>query len=218
MTRSISTTYLGSGGVLMALLESLPVAALTVSLVSLAISFLGFFRDRAQLKAWAEIVWVHRGPSVDDAYPVLRIRAANLGRRPSVLVKLAFRGTSARWFESINQPSPIKDPDESMVAFLDRIATPDLAQRTAVRLSEADVLDIVILPEGGSRLVLTSIDPIEEAEKIFFVDAAGKAYRVRNDTACIKQLLSAFWAGTRSWTSSMENEISAITEAKDQEP
>lgn len=42
----------------MSLSDSLPVAAITVSLVSLAKSFLGFFRDQARLNAGAEIVWV----------------------------------------------------------------------------------------------------------------------------------------------------------------
>lgn len=184
--------------------ESLPVAAITISLVSLAISFFGFFRDRAQLNAWAEIIWVQRGPSIEGAYPMLRIRVANLGRRPSVVLKLALHGASGRWFESVDRSSLIKRADESMFAFLERIATPELAQSTAVRLAEADVLDIAFLPEDGSRLVLTAIDPIEEAEKAFFVDVAGRHYRVRNDTACIRQLLSAFWAGTRSRTLDME--------------
>jgi hypothetical protein len=197
---------------LVTLSESLPVAAITISLVSLLISFLGFFRDRARLSAWAEIVWIHRGPGPEDAFPLLRIRATNLGRRPVVLIKLAFHGTSARWFESINQPEPVKSSRESMAMFLDRVATPSLAQSSAMRLSEADVLDVLIRPEDGSRLVLTALDLLEEAEKAFLVDAAGKRYRVRNDTACIKQLLSAFLSGTRSRPLDLGFEICDATE------
>lgn len=180
--------------------EALPVAAISVSLVSLAISFLGFFRDRARLNAWAEIVHVHGGPGPDDFYPVLRIRVANLGRRPIVLVQLGFQGKSGRWFEPINQDSPTKGPDEPWALFLERIATLELAQTSAVRLNEADVVDVVLRPEDGSRLILTAIDPIEEARRVFFMDAAGRRYRVRNDAVCIEQLLSAFWSGTQSHT------------------
>ena len=65
--------------------DALPIVAICLSVASLVLFTLNYLRDRAQVTVWSEVVVHMQGPTPDSETPSLRIRVANLGRRPAVL-------------------------------------------------------------------------------------------------------------------------------------
>lgn len=171
--------------------DFIPLIALVLSIIGLTVSILGYFRDRPRVRAWAEIVWHGGGKDPDGSVPMLRIRIVNLGRRPIALLNLALRGKGQRWSLFLKEP---EFPDQQLtldevVKLFDRHS---LAQNSAIRLPEGDILDLAFWPDDCPKFVFTHFEPMAEAERMYVEDCAGARYRVRNDTASLRKLFEAW--------------------------
>lgn len=171
--------------------DLIALAALLLSTIGLTVSLFTYFRDRPRVRAWAEVIWHHRGEHQDDLVPMLRVRIVNLGRRPIALLNLALWGQGQRWSHFLKEPElPDQQlPHREITRFFDRYA---LAQNSAIRLPEGDILDLTFWPDDCPTFIFTHHDPMAEAERIYVEDCAGTRYRVKNDTDGLRKLFEAW--------------------------
>jgi hypothetical protein len=171
----------------MTAIDAIPSVALALSIIGLVLSVLNYTRDRARVRAWAEIYWYARGATPDSSTPRLLLRVANLGRRPVVLLRLGLFGEGQRWYLNLKEPKMRGEVTvDKTIEALDRHT---LAQNSAVRLPEGENFDIGFWPSESDKFIFTRADPIVIAQRIYVEDCAGRRYRVKNDVRCIHQLL-----------------------------
>lgn len=171
----------------------LPIFAAVLSVASLGISLLNYLRDRPRIKAWAEIAWHRRGPTPDSEMPCLRIRIANLGRRPILLLNLRMKNANGHWSRTLKKPvATSKDPvsiDEVFGLLEEHV----LAQNSAIRLAEGDVLDLPFWPDDTPDFIDSHADEPQTATALYVEDGAGRLHRVRRDIRALTTLFAA-WA------------------------
>lgn len=162
----------------------------TISVIGLVLSVLNYRRDRSDIKVWSEIQWHQRGKEVDALTPCCCVRIANLGRRPAVLLNLVMQNSSGQWMRALKAPAGVSTillkVDEAL-RLLDNHA---LAQNSAVRLLEGDVLDLVFWTEDAQFTFIDwHQDSASVATSLYIEDVAGKRIRVRNDARCLNEMV-----------------------------
>jgi hypothetical protein len=160
---------------------ALPIFAIILSVASLTLSLLSYLRDRPGLRVSSEIFYYRRGPAADSQTPALRIRAANHGRRPAVLTSLVSRAGRLTWWQPLTEPKSPIPPPQTISEAIEAADEHFLAQNSAVRLTEGEVLDLLFWPDDAYRFVHLATDPAVTANRLYIEDSAGKTYRVRND-------------------------------------
>lgn len=170
--------------------DIVPIVALVLSVVGLAISILNYHRDRPKIRAWADIIWHAQGKTPDSRTPMLRVRIVNKGRRPIVLLNLVLKADGGTWGLQLKPPEfPNQEHSVSeALSILDRHA---LAQNSGVRLLEGDVMDIHYWPKDQFKFMHIDSDFAVEAERMYVEDFAGTRYRVRNDRKHLETLLAS---------------------------
>ena len=169
----------------------LPILAAVLSVASLVISLLNYLRDRPRVKAWAEIGWHRRGPTPESEMPCMRIRIANLGRRPILLLNLRMKNANGHWSRTLKAPmtsSAEPLPVDDAFRLLDQHV---LAQNSAVKLAEGDVLDLPFWPDDATDFVDIHSDEPKAAIALYIEDGAGRCHRVKRDTRSLTTLFAA---------------------------
>jgi hypothetical protein len=161
--------------------STLPLLAIVLSVASFVLSVLNYLRDRPSVKVWSQIEYHARGSTPDAQTPALRIRVANLGRRPAVLLNLVSRSGGMCWSQRLTNPNTGKASPLSVEETVRLIDKHSLAQNSAVRLLEGDVLDLVFWPDDCTDFMHWETEPARTAEKLFIEDCTGKRHRVKGD-------------------------------------
>ncbi|MCW7538247.1 hypothetical protein OOT46_10350 [Aquabacterium sp. A7-Y] len=91
-----------------------------------------------------------------------------------------------RWWMALTEPKyPQKDPGGNMTVreIVEALNEHRLAQNSAIRLSEGEVVDFEFWPDQGDRFLHFPPDTGEfvDAKKLV-VEGIGRRYRVKNDT------------------------------------
>ena len=174
-------------------MTELPVAisllAFAVSVASLTISLLAYLRDRSKLHVWSTIGWQFNGP--EPQTPVMRIRIANIGRRPVLVLNLIKKAGKAKWWRSIQQPD-LGGKVISTVEQIRELKEKWLAHHVAVKLGEGEILELSFQPEDCHEFIGTHEDPPVQATSLQVEDVSGRLYSVRDSTKNLAVLMQAW--------------------------
>lgn len=169
-----------------------PVLALILSVMGLTISLLNYLRDQARPRAWCEVVYHHKGPRPDSVIPSMRIRIANLGRRPAVLLMLELRGNRRTWYRPLKDPDLPSTSNDNFHKVIEALEEHALAQNSALRLLEGDVVDLMFWPDDCPDFILTVDGSCATADKIYVQDCRGRRSRVLGDQKALRVMFEAW--------------------------
>ncbi|MBW4935853.1 hypothetical protein [Marinobacter sp. F4206] len=167
-------------------------ASLILSLFSLLIATCGFIysaynieRDKAKVKAWAEVVSHSNFDESGTRFNVFKVTVANVGRRPIIIkgFKIQAKGLS---FDI-----PAKDPDFDVVyeigpdgdnkKVLDSIRHDFSKKNTCVALKEGDFFENELSEENSYNDMIAFIDgEFYEGEMVYVEDIQGRLYMIED--------------------------------------
>jgi hypothetical protein len=167
-------------------------ASLVISVISLIIAGASFVysafnieRDRAKVKAWAEVISHSCHDNEGSRANILRLTVANVGRRPIIIkgFKVQAKGLS---FDV-----PAKDPDFDVVyefgpgcdneSAMNSLRSDFSTKNTCVALKEGDFFENEIAEEDSHNDMVTMINgTLYEGEAIYVQDIQGNLYPVES--------------------------------------
>lgn len=136
-------------------------------------------------------------PNDETGTACMYLRIANHGRRPAVLLDLVMvegrtRWSRRRWSTKLTEPKMpgkrVRSIDEAVRAHESHY----LAQNSAVRLAEGEVLDLRFWPNDFTRFIQTNFEPIATANRLYVTDFSGRKIRVTGDQSCLEKLYEAW--------------------------
>lgn len=174
--------------------DFIPTTALVLSVAGLGLSILNYLRDRSKIEVWSDVLYHRKGDTPDSLTPMLRIRVANLGRRPAVILNLVKESGTQRWSQPLKEPNFPEDKSLNIAEVTKLLENHSLAQNSAIRLMEGDVVDFCFWPEDCPRFIATHVDDEEmpHADKLFVEDCAGDLHKVRDSDKNLKTLFGAW--------------------------
>jgi hypothetical protein len=123
----------------------------------------------------------------------MTIRIANLGRRPVVILWIELRSEGRRkWYLPVTEPDFADVNNENIVEVLEVLEKHTLAQNSALRLLEGDVVDLIYWPKDCTRFMYSADDSYTYATKVYVKDCTGKLSRVRDDAKSLSVIFNAW--------------------------
>ena len=167
--------------------------AFFVSVSSLSISALSFFRDRNRLVTWSSVQWSKEGPfDAPKDKPVLHILILNAGRRPISITNLVKRSGRSVWSRSVKRDIDGSNPSDDLHTYIDELRRNAVAHISSIRLNEGEIYEMVFQTSDSPEFFATHTEQPLEARTLYIEDVQGKRYQVRDSGKNLKILISAW--------------------------
>lgn len=175
-------------------MQQLPVivsiVALLVSACGFTVAVFAYRRDNSKIRAWSTLVWHAEGPGMH--VPVMRIRVANVGRRPIYILNLVMRAGRSSWSQPLQLPAIEGSVRADPVKYIEEVWRRSVAHVAALKLIEGEIYELLFRPEDCPDFINTHEDPVIEAQRLLVEDVTGTCYAVTKSEKHLKQLFAAW--------------------------